>query len=490
MRTSFGRATIRTRLTLVMMSVVLLVLGFTGTLLILVDASSERERLLREVKSLSEVIETGSTAALAFRDSRALDELLASIGTIRSLAAACIYDETGMIVGSYLRTESPISCPPEPGSAGLESVGRNLWFRRVILLERRKIGTLVMVSDLTETYAKVRADIGVILVVLGLAAVLAFVLSGFAQRIISSPILRLASTARTVTHNRDTSIRASPESGAEMIDLIDSFNAMLAKIGEHDRERERLLQEARDAIRVRDDFMSIASHELRTPITPLKSQVQLIQRLVEKRQLASYPPERLESLLGVTDRQLSRLSSLVDDLLDVTRITAGRLELQRRAVRLGAVVRDVAERFLPQMGQFGSQVALELEDVEEGLWDRLRLEQVVTNLLTNALKYGEGKPVTLRTSTGLGSAVLTVQDRGLGVDPKDQAKIFERFERAVSSGHFGGLGLGLYITRQIVQAHEGEIGIESEPGKGSRFTVRLPLRRGREEREDLPRAIP
>ncbi|MCM2324667.1 MAG: HAMP domain-containing histidine kinase, partial [Oligoflexia bacterium] len=278
------------------------------------------------------------------------------------------------------------------------------------------------------------------------------------------------------------SIRAARTGEDEMAQLIDSFNGMLAEVEQHHRDRERLLQEARDAVRVRDDFMSIASHELRTPLTPLKVQLQMIQRLAEKDLLATYPKEQLNKLVGLTDRQLARLSTLIDDLLDITRIASGRFELRPEEVRLGALVQDVTSRYLPHMPMPTPVVNLALNDTATGRWDRLRIEQVVMNLLSNALKYGDGKPVEISTRTERDKAVLTVQDHGMGIAPEDQERIFNRFERAVSSQHFGGLGLGLYITRQIVQAHEGTIRVESELGKGSRFIVELPLS------AELPRA--
>jgi signal transduction histidine kinase len=171
-------------------------------------------------------------------------------------------------------------------------------------------------------------------------------------------------------------------------------------------------------------------------------------------------------------RQTERLTGLVANLLDVTRAAAGKLELQRERFDLADVVREVAERFREQSA---AHVDLRLNGPLVGTWDRLRVDQVITNLLSNAIKYGAGKPISIRAAAVDASAQLEVCDQGIGIAPEDQRRIFERFERAVSSSSYGGLGLGLYISRQIVDALGGSIRVESAAGAGSRFIVELPL---------------
>jgi signal transduction histidine kinase len=163
----------------------------------------------------------------------------------------------------------------------------------------------------------------------------------------------------------------------------------------------------------------------------------------------------------------------VESLLDVTRVVAGRLLLEPEETDLYAVVEEVVARFKEQAAKVGSRIVLELEPCS-GNWDRLRLDQIVTNLVSNAIKYGPGQPVEVRLRARGDTGVLTVRDHGIGIPPEDQNRVFERFERAVSSKHFGGLGLGLWIAKQIVTAMGGTIGVNSEPGLGSEFTVVLP----------------
>jgi PAS domain S-box-containing protein len=234
----------------------------------------------------------------------------------------------------------------------------------------------------------------------------------------------------------------------------------------------RLYREAQRAIRARDEFLSIASHELRTPLTPLQLQVQSLRRMLSRP--AGVAPEALAAKVEVAERQVERLGALVSNLLDISRITARRLGLELEQVDLTEVVREVALRSSEQLRRAGCELALDAEAPLVGRWDRLRLEQVVTNLLHNAMKYGAGKPIALTVSAEGDQARLVVRDQGIGIAPKDQRRIFLRFERAVSERHYGGFGLGLWISRQIVEAMGGTIGVQSALGRGATFTVRLP----------------
>ncbi|AKF84073.1 histidine kinase [Myxococcus fulvus 124B02] len=237
-------------------------------------------------------------------------------------------------------------------------------------------------------------------------------------------------------------------------------------------EHRRLAHEAQAAVRVRDEFLSVAAHELRTPITSLKLQLQLLFR--QLRQPGPLDAERLERGVETCERQTTRLTKLVDSLLDVARLSSGRMELQLEDVELGELVREVARRFEMEAQAAGVRLEVDAPEPMTGRWDRLRLEQVLTNLMSNALKYGHGAPVDVRVLGDVELARVEVRDRGIGIAPEDAARVFDRFERAVSSRHYGGLGLGLFITRQLVEAHGGRIFLESRPGEGSTFIVHLP----------------
>jgi PAS domain S-box-containing protein len=249
------------------------------------------------------------------------------------------------------------------------------------------------------------------------------------------------------------------------------------------RERERILADLRAAVAARDEFLSIASHELKTPLTPLQLQLDALRRLLGE---AGARDGRLAGKIEQAARQTARLSRLVESLLDVSRITGGQLPLEREEIDFAELVSEVAERFREEARRAGCSLAVDVEAPVVGRWDRLRLEQVVANLISNAIKYGAGKPVEVHLAAGEGAARLTVRDYGLGVAEEDKKRIFERFERAVSMRHYGGLGLGLYIARQIIEAHGGSIAVSSERGAGSTFTITLPLERAAAAREPRP----
>ncbi|WNG61841.1 transporter substrate-binding domain-containing protein [Archangium gephyra] len=236
----------------------------------------------------------------------------------------------------------------------------------------------------------------------------------------------------------------------------------------------RLYQQARDAIRIRDAFLMVAAHELRTPLTSLKLRLSILHRAVQG---APEQPVRTDILLRELPRieaQAERLRTLIEQLLDVSCIGAGRFELMREEVDLRQVVRDVVEDLGEQLARSGSPLEFRTGSPAIGKWDRFRMEQVVTNLLENAIKFGAGKPLEVWIEPGPDAVRLSVRDQGIGFPSEARARIFEKFERAVSEKHYGGLGLGLFIARQIVEAHGGTILVESTPGVGSTFTVVLP----------------
>ncbi|NMO13535.1 PAS domain S-box protein [Pyxidicoccus fallax] len=235
----------------------------------------------------------------------------------------------------------------------------------------------------------------------------------------------------------------------------------------------RLYHEAQQAVRVREEFLQVASHELKTPLTPLSLKLQLLARTAESLPRERFP--RLSSDLDMMRQQVQRLSSLMDELLDVSRINAGRFSMTLEVVDLSALVRDAAARFEPEVLRLGGRLMVDVPEPLVGVWDRQRLEQVMTNLLSNAQKYGGGRPVRARVWREGHLACIAVRDEGIGIAPEALSRIFEKFERAVSERHYGGLGLGLYITRQIVEALGGTICVESAPNQGSTFTVKLPL---------------
>jgi signal transduction histidine kinase len=232
-----------------------------------------------------------------------------------------------------------------------------------------------------------------------------------------------------------------------------------------------LLESQQEATKIRDEFISIASHELKTPLTSLKLQTQMSKRLVTKAE--TFTPERIQKQLDYTIHQIDRLNKLVDDMLDITRINTGKLQLYKKPFDLSVLVEELVERFMPQFVSVGCQVKSQIEANIIGEWDSYKIEQVLNNLFSNAIRYSPRNPISIRLKKESDKAILNVQDQGIGIDPANMERIFERFERASSAA--SGLGLGLYITRQILDLHNGKIRVESELGKGSNFIIELPL---------------
>jgi signal transduction histidine kinase len=237
-------------------------------------------------------------------------------------------------------------------------------------------------------------------------------------------------------------------------------------------ERARASEEA---LAARDDFLSVASHELKTPLTALQLYVDRLLRKPPDPALArGQARERLEAV----DQQVQRLTALVESLLDVSRLVAGRASFERRQVELGGCARQAVERTAAVARAQGCAVTVDAPTLVHVIADPARLEQVLVNLLGNAVKFGAGRPVEVtvraRHDERGPRALLSVRDHGIGIAPEDQARIFDRFERAASTRHYGGLGLGLWICRRLIQEMGGNVQVHSTPGEGATFTVEMP----------------
>lgn len=232
-----------------------------------------------------------------------------------------------------------------------------------------------------------------------------------------------------------------------------------------------LLKKQMEATNIRDEFISIASHELKTPLTSLKLQTQLAKKQLNRESILT--TERINKQLDYTIKQIDRLNKLVDDMLDVSRIGTGKLHLQKSLVSLSDLMKELIERFEPQFESVGSTLISHVEAGIMGHWDSYKIEQVINNLFSNAIRYSPMKKVEVTLKRNNDKAYMSVKDNGPGIAPQNIERIFERFERA--SDTKSGLGLGLYISRQIVELHQGRIWVESEVGKGTNFIVELPL---------------
>ncbi|MDF2397423.1 MULTISPECIES: hybrid sensor histidine kinase/response regulator [Pseudomonas] len=248
------------------------------------------------------------------------------------------------------------------------------------------------------------------------------------------------------------------------------------------REQQALLNqlqatqnELEQAVRMRDDFMSIVAHEVRTPLNGLILETQLRKMHLARENAAAFSLDKMHAMVDRDERQIKSLIRLIEDMLDISRIRTGKLSIRPSRFDLAQLVRGLVENFAPQVEAAQSSLTLQAEQPLEGQWDEFRIEQVISNLLTNALRYGAKSPIEVRVYAEGGEARVEVQDHGIGISEENQKRIFQQFERVSASHVAAGLGLGLFISEQIVTAHGGTISVDSRIGEGALFRVSLPL---------------
>lgn len=229
-------------------------------------------------------------------------------------------------------------------------------------------------------------------------------------------------------------------------------------------------------IRLRDEFLSIASHELKTPLTSMLLKIQVVLHSVRNVSLAKFSVQNLLTMLETAEQQVQRLRKMINDLLNTSLITTGKLDLEMKEADLTALVREVTSEFSEKLEKDGYKLSLKAEKSIPVVIDKVRIEQVVTNLLTNAIKYGNGKPIDIEVTNGGKTAKVIVKDRGLGIDSKYKDHIFGLFGRGIEDKSYKGLGVGLFISNHIVRAHNGRITVDTRLSRGSTFTVELPLK--------------
>ncbi len=237
-------------------------------------------------------------------------------------------------------------------------------------------------------------------------------------------------------------------------------------------ESERNLNRALD---LRDEFLSIASHELKTPLTSLSLQAQITKFNLLKNESNLLKKDKLLEFLTMMDSQVLKMAGLVEDMVDISRIDCGRFFPVFGKTDLSLIVHDVLDQLQPQLKAANCEVIINRPENIIGIWDAYRIEQLLMNLITNAFKYGSNKPIHITILKKDDIAIIEVRDHGIGIAKENQQRIFNRFERAVSAKGITGLGLGLYIVKKILDLHRGSISVNSQLGAGSKFTVELPL---------------
>lgn len=244
-------------------------------------------------------------------------------------------------------------------------------------------------------------------------------------------------------------------------------------------EKNRILYEAtKESLRIRDEFISIAAHELKTPLTSMKIRIETVKMSAETGDSGAYMSKKMEKFVEHSEHQVDRLISLVDNMLDISKISLGKFGLDKKEINFSILIEKIFQSLSDSFERARCQVQLQIEPGLSINVDSAKIEQVVTNLMINAMKYGKGKPVSIHLNQVDQEIRLSIRDHGIGISKVDHERIFEKFERAFPVNHISGLGLGLYISKKIVEDHQGSLRVESELGQGACFTVTLPIRIG------------
>lgn len=262
-----------------------------------------------------------------------------------------------------------------------------------------------------------------------------------------------------------------------------AFEHQVIALEESHREQKLLMSQLQSAqvelqrsLKMREDFMSLVAHEMRTPLNSLFLEVQVRLSQLTQNNLGAFSPEQLNKMFRRKERQLKSIIRLIEDMLDVSRIKNGKLSISPAGTNLSGLVQRIAEDLAPVANEAGAEFMLDIDEDVDGYWDEFRVEQIIINLMTNAIRYGKGKPIQVSLKSDSEEAVLKVIDQGIGISEQDQQKVFDAFERGNDNGVKTGLGLGLYICKKLAEAHAGEIFVSSQKDVGSTFTLRLPIK--------------
>ena len=452
-------------------------LVFSAIGLVMYDLRSYEQQSSADLASQAEVLARAAAPALSFNDQRTAEKDLSVMQVRPRVLAAALYTRDGRLFATYTKPGQAVPpFPSAPGADGYVIERGNLVLFKNVVENNEAVGT-VYVRGLYNPWDRLRDYLTILFVVMIVSLAVALLLSGWLQSAVTAPILEIAHVSREVMDKRDYSLRVRKTTEDEIGQLVDAFNAMLAEVG---RRSEAL----READRRKDEFLATLAHELRNPLAPIRNALEILR-------IAGDDPQKALKAREMMERQVNQMVRLVDDLLDVSRITTGKLTVRRSVIDVHAAVRDAIETARPFVES--RRHALEVRMEPEALpvsGDRTRLAQVFSNLLNNSAKYTEpGGRITLTAVREPRHAVVSVKDNGIGLTRESIASIFDMFvqvDRSLERSQ-AGLGVGLTLARRLVELHDGSIDVRSEGvGKGSEFIVRLPLAAKAEDAAALP----
>ena len=428
-----------------------------------------RRTLLDNVSTLAAVIGSNSTAALAFDDRAAAKETLAALRAEPHIVAAAIYGPDSQVFATYVRDAgtSDFQAPP-PGPEGAQFSSGHLALFLPITLHSEKLGTIYLRSDLEAMRLRLRRYAQIVLIVIMSSSIVALLLSSRLQKLISEPILRLAHTAAKVSSMKNYSLRVDKGGADEIGTLIDTFNAMLAQVQEHEKALRERTQQLEAANKELESFSYSVSHDLRVPVRAIDGFSLIL--LEEHARDLDAEAQRLLQIIRSSTRQMGEL---IDDLLQFSR--CGRRALELSSVDMFSLAREVAQELLALDGP--RPVELRWGDLPPAVADRRLLRLVLVNLLSNALKFTRGREdvwVEIGSAQENGETVYSVRDNGVGFDMRYADKLFNVFQRLHGAEEFEGNGIGLAIVQRIVHQHGGRVWASAEVGRGAAFSFTIP----------------
>ncbi len=420
-----------------------------------------------DVESQASVVAHNAGAAVASGDKRAVDGMVEALDERPNIDLVCVYDRVGQLFSHFQRIG--FTCPaswPATTAAGVPTAVQHA------MAGNQAVGTVYIRGNYSALLAWMRRQTLVALIALATGFLVAVLLTSHLKRYLATPIVELSSTLDRVASSGDYSMRAQATTGDEVGRLVHSFNTMLEVIQKKDSERNDLLRRSQESNRIKDEFLATLSHELRTPMNAMLGWLQIIRT-------TNMDPATLERAMASIERNAQSQARVVEDLIEVSRVATGKLQLRTQAVDARSVVE--ASLDVVQTAAAAKGVGLKPNIAPSPVMvsgDRDRLQQVVWNLLSNAVKFTEsGGTVGVDLTADERSCSIVVSDTGIGIAPEFLPYIFERFRQADQSStrEHGGLGLGLAIAREITELHGGILRATSAGrGRGSRFTLSLP----------------